>query len=130
MRIPLEQLAQQALAGDHRSLQELFVHLYPLIFKHIAFMLRFHHQTEDATQEAMSAIYQALPSFAGRSRLTTWALTIASRTARRHAAKEIKRRALPLNDQLLSTAYGRDPAHTAVELVELNCFVKLLFRSR
>ncbi len=51
---------------------------------------------DDAAAEAYLAVYRALPSFAGRSALTTWVYAIACRTMTRHRTRRDRRRAAPL----------------------------------
>lgn len=51
-------------------------------------MIRNRGEAEDAAQEAWCEIVAALPSFEGRSRLSTWIWTIARRAVFRHIRKE------------------------------------------
>lgn len=47
---------------------------------------------DDAAAEAFLAVYQALPSFAERSAITTWVYSIACRTLTRHRARRDRQR--------------------------------------
>lgn len=51
-------------------------------------MIRNRIAAEDAAQEAWCAILGALPSFEGRSSLSTWLWTVARRSIMRHAERE------------------------------------------
>ncbi|MEU4622011.1 sigma factor [Actinoplanes sp. NPDC023801] len=75
----LEGLARRAVAGDARALEELCRGLQDLIFR---LALRFSSDPEaaaDATQEILILVVTHLAEFEGRSKLTTWVYTIASR---------------------------------------------------
>ncbi len=89
-----------AKAGDRGAQERLFNALYPLIHKHVSFLLRFDPAVEDAVQESMLQVHRALPKFRGEASISTWAMAIASRTARRHWKKELKESAVePRIDQ-------------------------------
>jgi RNA polymerase sigma factor (sigma-70 family) len=66
----------------------VLTYLHPLVFRQLGFLFGLDRHTEDAAQEALIAILEALPSFAFRARLTTWAMKIAFREGRRHRARE------------------------------------------
>ncbi|OJF15233.1 RNA polymerase ECF family sigma subunit [Couchioplanes caeruleus] len=75
----LEGLARRAVAGDARALEELCRHLQDLVYR---LALRFSSDPEaaaDATQEILILVITHLAEFEGRSKLTTWVYTIASR---------------------------------------------------
>lgn len=79
----LEALATAAQGGDRAALEALIAALYPIIAKHLGFILDFDATLEDAVQESMIGVHRALPSFRGDSNVSTWALAIATRTGRR-----------------------------------------------
>lgn len=84
-RPDLEGLAGQAVAGDSAALEQLCRSLQDLVFR---VALRFSSDPEaaaDATQEILVLVVTHLPSFEGRSKLTTWVYTIASRHLLRSA---------------------------------------------
>src|SRR5262245_31665252 len=88
-----DDLAARAASGDRAALQALFTRLFPVVHKHVSFVLGFGAAVEDAVQDCMLAIHRALPGFRHQASLTTWALAIASRVAIRHARRERKHRA-------------------------------------
>lgn len=96
----------------------MFTELWPLIHKHVGFVLGFGPFVDDAVQEAMLAIHKALPRFRGESSLRTWALTIASRTAIKHARRERRYGGSALDAVDLSSVARSDTA-TGAELVLL-----------
>ncbi|MBF6180530.1 RNA polymerase sigma factor [Nocardia otitidiscaviarum] len=78
-RPDLEGLAARAVAGDADALEQLCRELQDLIYR---LALRFSSDPEaaaDATQEILILVVTHLSEFEGRSKLTTWVYTIASR---------------------------------------------------
>jgi RNA polymerase sigma-70 factor (ECF subfamily) len=115
-RSALHDLAQRAVAGDRSALQSLFRALFPLVHKHLSFVLGFSPLVEDAVQESMLGIHRALPRFRGEAAITTWALTIASRIAARHARRERRHQAEELDRAIADSIYGHDTAASAAEM--------------
>jgi RNA polymerase sigma-70 factor (ECF subfamily) len=113
----LHGLAQRAVAGDRSALQELFRALFPLVHKHLSFVLGFSPMVEDAVQESMLGIHRALPGFRGEASIATWALAIASRTAVRHARRERRHQVEELDRAIGESIYGHDSAAGGGELV-------------
>jgi RNA polymerase sigma factor (sigma-70 family) len=75
----LEGLARRAVTGDARALEELCRDLQDLVYR---LALRFSSDPDaaaDATQEILILVITHLAEFEGRSKLTTWVYTIASR---------------------------------------------------
>lgn len=75
----LEDLAARAVEGDRDALQALCRELQHYVYR---LALRFFSHTqdaEDAAQEIMIAVITNLGRFEGRSKLSTWVYTIASR---------------------------------------------------
>src|SRR5208337_123879 len=73
----LEHLAQAALAGDKRSLEEMVRALQGDVFGLALRMLAHREDAEDATQEALVRIVTRLSQLDFRSKLKTWAYRIA-----------------------------------------------------
>ena len=67
----LVSLADRARDGDDRARATLFARLYPLVRKHVSFVLGFDPATDDAVQESMVQIFRALPKFRGESSPST-----------------------------------------------------------
>jgi RNA polymerase sigma-70 factor (ECF subfamily) len=88
----LKELAIRAGRGDEQAQQQVMLEVYPIVHKHLGFLLTFDRSTEDAVQESMLQIYQALPGYRGDASPKSWALRIATRTARRYIGHEKKRR--------------------------------------
>lgn len=113
--IDLAELASRARAGDTASRDELLRALYVDVRKHIYFMIGAGPLAEDAVQETMVAMYRGLPAFRGEASPRTWAITIATRTARRLRRKEARHVAV---DDLDMDVFDVDQA-AAAEMVML-----------
>lgn len=76
---PLAAVASRAAAGDAVALDELCRELQDPIYRLAMRMFAHPEDAADATQEALIRIVTHVGSFEGRSKLTTWAYTVASR---------------------------------------------------
>jgi RNA polymerase sigma-70 factor (ECF subfamily) len=85
-----DELALGARSGDVRARDELLRLLYTAVRKHVYFVIGGGPLAEDAVQETMIAIYRGLASFQGDAHPRTWALTIATRIARRLRARDAR----------------------------------------
>jgi RNA polymerase sigma-70 factor (ECF subfamily) len=117
-----EQVARAA-AGDRAALQEVFARLFPVVHKHVGFLLGFGPLVEDAVQDCMLEIHRALPGFRHQASLSTWALAITSRVAIRHARGERRRRGVEVD------AVELDLALYSNQDVEVDGELALLARS-
>lgn len=110
--------------AGQESPEAALAELYPLVRKHLGFLLGFHSLAEDAVQESMLAIYLALPGFRGQSTRTTWALAIASRVGRRYLRREERLSRSP--GELAPAPAGFDPPAGSAELLLLiRCLERL-----
>jgi RNA polymerase sigma-70 factor (ECF subfamily) len=82
------ELAAAAQAGDGASLDQLLRLLYAAVRKHVYFVIGGGALADDVVQETMIAVHRGLASFHGDASPRTWALTIATRTARRMRARD------------------------------------------
>lgn len=76
---PLAGIARLAASGDAAALDALCRELQDPIYRLAMRMFGHPEDAADATQEALIRIVTHLASFEGRSKLTTWAYTVASR---------------------------------------------------
>ena len=77
--VALEELAARAVDGDRDALEALCRQLQHYVYR-LALRFFSHPQdAEDASQEIMIAVLTNLGRFEGRSKLTTWVYTIATR---------------------------------------------------
>jgi RNA polymerase sigma-70 factor (ECF subfamily) len=84
----LAALAQRAQSGDAAARRELLVELYRAVRKHVYLVIGGGAIADDAVQDTMIALDRGLAAFRGDASPRTWALSIATRTARRLRRKE------------------------------------------
>jgi RNA polymerase sigma-70 factor, ECF subfamily len=82
------ELARAAQGGDEAALDQLLRMLYAAVRKHVYFVIGGGPLADDVVQETMIAIHRGLAGFHGDASPHTWALTIATRTARRMRARD------------------------------------------
>jgi RNA polymerase sigma factor (sigma-70 family) len=77
--VPLETLAERALAGDRAALEPLCRALQGPLFRLSLRILGRPEDASDATQEILLQVVTHLSQFRGEARLLTWAYTVATR---------------------------------------------------
>jgi RNA polymerase sigma-70 factor (ECF subfamily) len=75
------QLARRCVAGERAAQRELFQRELDRVHGILWRLLGPQHDLEDATQEAMIALFRSLPGFRGESTLGTWTDRITTRVA-------------------------------------------------
>ncbi len=75
----LDALARAAADGDRQALGDLCRELQHLVYRLALQFFSSRQDAEDATQEILVKVITNLGSFEGRSKLTTWVYTIATR---------------------------------------------------
>lgn len=78
--VDLDELARRAADGDRESLSALVRGLQDPMYRLALRFLGHPHDAQDATQEILIRIVTHLGSFEGRSKFTTWAYTLATRS--------------------------------------------------
>src|SRR3954469_13183617 len=83
------ELVAAVLAGDRRAFERLVSQYKRTLFRTARAILRNDADAEDAVQEALVQAYQALSTFRGESKLSTWLVRISANAAlmRRRRAK-------------------------------------------
>lgn len=109
MLAPSPSAIAEAQLGKEPELTNVLVYLYGVVRRHVAFLTRSTGVEEDVVQEAMLQISKALPSFAGRASLRTWALCITTRTARRYIRRDAKHAVA--KQALSDVAFEMDEVH-------------------
>jgi RNA polymerase sigma-70 factor (ECF subfamily) len=89
-RSELAALAQRAQSGDATARRDLLVELYRAVRKHVYLVIGAGPMADDAVQETMIAIDRGLAGFRGEASPRTWALSIATRKARRLRRQEAR----------------------------------------
>jgi RNA polymerase sigma-70 factor (ECF subfamily) len=82
--VPDAELIRRARSGDREAFAPLVEAHLPQVWSVVFRILRHQEDTEDVVQEVFLAAYQALPSFRGEARLSTWLHRIAVTRALNH----------------------------------------------
>jgi RNA polymerase sigma factor (sigma-70 family) len=88
----IEQLAQQAAAGDAAALDRLLRMIEPGVLRRCSRFLPYRQDAEEACQDALLQVARGIPSFGGRSKFSTWLYVIVGNCARR-TYRSLRRRA-------------------------------------
>ena len=78
----IDELAQQARAGDRDALEALLAAVRPRVLNICRGVLPYSGDAEDACQEAMLNVATKIGSWGGRGRFTTWLHVVAVNSAR------------------------------------------------
>ena len=78
--LDLDDLARRAADGDQQALSDLVRRLQHPMYRLALRFLGHPHDAQDACQEVLIRIVTHLGSFEGRSKFTTWAYTVATRS--------------------------------------------------
>lgn len=78
MKQDLEDLVEQAIAGDKPALEQVLLGVKDLVYNLSVKMLLFPEDAEDATQEILIKLMTRLSTFKGQSQFTTWVYRVAS----------------------------------------------------
>jgi RNA polymerase sigma factor (sigma-70 family) len=77
LRTPVDELVTRAKANDREALEILLRRYLPWIFNISLRMLHRHADAEDATQEILIKVMNALPGYRGEAKFSTWLYRIA-----------------------------------------------------
>ena len=99
-------LLDRLRSRDREAFRELVTSFHEMVFNLILRMVRNRELAEDLTQDTFIRVYQALPSFLGKSSLSTWLYRIAYNVAMNELARASHRYETTPFDEL--PAGGRD----------------------
>ncbi len=88
--LDLDELARRAADGDRDALAELVRQMQDPVYRLALRFLGHPHDAQDACQEILIRIVTHLGSFEGRSKFTTWAYTVATRSLLRTAKRPVE----------------------------------------
>ncbi len=94
------ELLERARGGDRQAFDQLVRASLDRVWGVVWRILRHKEDTEDVVQEVFIAAYQALPSFRGEARVSTWLHRIAVTRSLNHldrAAEKLRRAASPID---------------------------------
>lgn len=74
-----KKLIKQAVRGDSRALSELLQQQYSFLYQYLLKVTMNKTRAEDLTQETMLKAIEKISTFQGKSKFSTWLITIASR---------------------------------------------------
>ena len=86
----LDELARRAADGDREALSALLRELQDPMYRLALRFLGDPHDAQDACQEILIRIVTRLDTFEGRSKLTTWAYTVATRSLLRTRKRAVE----------------------------------------
>jgi RNA polymerase sigma-70 factor (ECF subfamily) len=95
-----DELLRAAKAGSHAAFAELQKMYAHRLYKCILSITRNHEDAEDALQDTLIRAYRGLPSFEGRSKLSSWLTRIAINSALMTMRKCRSRPEIPLEQPL------------------------------
>lgn len=97
----------------------MFAEMAPYVMRVVRRMGVRAADVDDVVQDVFLAVHRGLPSFAGRSKLSTWVYGICIRTCSNHGARAFRRREL-LVLEAEALADGRDPERAATHAAALS----------
>jgi len=109
--IALDARIESVRAGDSVALESLLVELVPFVRKKLLRLLGPSADLDDAAQDALIELAEALPRFEGRSKLTTFAHRIVVRVAYKHYGK---RRSFVELDETYGDEVSSSPEEVAI----------------
>ncbi|MCC6821414.1 MAG: RNA polymerase sigma factor, partial [Verrucomicrobia subdivision 3 bacterium] len=108
MESQMDQLVENARRGDKAAANQLIKSFYERIYAFLRRLAANDADAADLTQRTFGRVWQALPTFAGRSSFSSWIHGIAH-----HVYVDWRRanhRTEPRSDEWWSTCASRDPA--------------------
>lgn len=109
---PEAELLRRAASGESEAFEALVQPHLGLFFNGILRILGDTHDSQDALQDALIAIYRDLPAFQGRSKFSTWAYRICINAALMLRRSKVRRREDTLTDHQArydATGHNLDP---------------------
>jgi RNA polymerase sigma-70 factor, ECF subfamily len=100
-----EELLRAAKSGSHTAFAELQKMYARSLYKRILSITKNSEDAEDALQEALIRAFRGLPSFEGRSKLSSWLMRIAINSALMTIRKRRSRLEISLDEPL---GFGED----------------------
>jgi len=96
-RLSDAELARSIVGGDMRAMEALMRRYNRSLFRTARAILRDDAEAEDAVQEAYLQAYQALGSFRGEARLSTWLVRITVNAALKRRPRGVRAVVVPLD---------------------------------
>lgn len=109
-------LVARAQAGDQAAFEELILLHAPAVYRMLARVLGNPADAEEVAQEALLRAWRGLPNYRAEARFSTWLYRIALNEANRRLAREARRPAVPLQDELVDPRAGPPAVAESAEL--------------
>lgn len=75
--VSVQRLIERARDGARAALEELLVHVQPMLYRFSAKMCGHKEDTEDVLQDSLLSVVKSLSAFRAESSFSTWLFTIA-----------------------------------------------------
>lgn len=113
-------LIEQAQSGDRHALQLLLQSHYTFLVKFLVKITLQHYLAEELAQETMLRCMEKIQLYNGKSRFSTWMMTIASRLFIDHIRKQKREHRLAEQEQSLRKLkwQGQQAGESSMELWE------------
>lgn len=123
-----EALAGAAARGDESAFSTLYLRHRPHVLSTITKLIGTGPDREDVTQDAFLALYRALPSFRGESRLSTFLRRITIHVALDHIRRRYRQQRIAGDCDALDTVVDarRDPEQLSSARQELHALLRQL----
>jgi RNA polymerase sigma-70 factor (ECF subfamily) len=94
LRVDEDGLVRRVAAGDRAAFDALYIFYFPRVSRFVERMVRRPHLVSEIVNDTMFVVWQKASSFNGQSKVSTWILAIAYRTA----LKAVGRRGEPAGE--------------------------------
>lgn len=118
-----EILIKKAKKGDKKALEKLFQHNYSIVYGYMLKLTLDENTAKDFTQEAMLKAILNIKKFKGKSKFSTWLITIAS-NAYKDNARKLKGREVCIDK--ISSASSEDLEETIIKKETFENIKKIL----
>jgi len=112
-------LAKRAGKGDKNALKTLLSMNYKIVFGYLLKITMNQELAEDLTQETMVKAIKAIKTFKGRSKFSTWLISIASNAAKDHFRKSSKKKTSELHDNCIPSTQSIEEDYIENEKIAL-----------
>ena len=110
---PESALLQRIVKKDHQAFQQLYLAYHERLYRFMFRMLQQHEQVSELVDDVMLIVWQKAGDFRAQSKISTWIMGIAHRTALKAYQRNKKQRQRHASDYELE--HIADPPHTGPE---------------
>ena len=110
---PESALLQRIVKKDHQAFQQLYLAYHERLYRFMFRMLQQHEQVSELVDDVMLIVWQKAGDFRAQSKISTWIMGIAHRTALKAYQRNKKQRQRHASDHELE--HIAEPPHTGPE---------------